>query len=584
MMSFEIYYSYYFENKMNSDLKRKAYQNHLIWIIQNRFDAEVLGERIAHVSFHDSSFYNKIKRLWLKQTETHHKNAAVLSNGAEFFLGAGIEIQTDTSKKIINIITNFDKPYLYPELDLAEKLLKKAQNIQPDNTKWSRKLAKYYEQMTKYKSCEERTKAAEKALEQLEITLDQTDNEKKRFILISRTVNVAFQADKLAEAKSYAQELLELSPKYSEDKHYYGKAVHQGNLILGKIALKENDLEKATKYLIEAGKTTGGPQLNYLGPDTTLAKQLLAAGERKAVIQYFRLCANFWKRGSDRLKSWIAAIEGGDIPVFDLNLEGMNTAIFTAGLNERNRPIDNIEEISITADRIYIFTYWHDISPEKHDYLCNMYDAAERLVFQHKMDINPQKDKYYTWTYHSLNKFAEKPGEWRFEIYLDDKKEIEKYLVVLNKVGQPFAKNTVRIAGKVTNARGKPPVMAHVHLTSFHGNYRHTFRTVAVGKDGLYSMEVYWPGLYRFFVTAVNNGHTSIPIIIDDETQEIGLDVKLAPLVYNDEFDVVRIVGDWNHPYDFTDADTMQKQADGTFVYERQVEADTIFYQLIGVT
>ncbi len=138
------------------------------------------------------------------------------------------------------------------------------------------------------------------------------------------------------------------------------------------------------------------------------------------------------------MKSWIAIVKGGDTPVFDVNLEGTNTAIFTTGLNKKKRPVDNIEEISITADKIYIFTYWHSLSQEKHDYLCNIYDGAGRLVFQHKMDLNPKKDKWYTWAWYTFKKYADKPGEWRFEIFLDGEKVKEKSLVVLNRDGKPY--------------------------------------------------------------------------------------------------------------------------------------------------
>lgn len=142
---------------------------------------------------------------------------------------------------------------------------------------------------------------------------------------------------------------------------------------------------------------------------------------------------------------------------------------------------------------------------------------------------------------------------------------------------------TNQISGKVTTADGKPPVLAHVHLTNFQGNYRQPLQIVTVGRDGRFSLQVDEPGFYRLVITAVDHNLTSIPIILDSKTPDVKLDVKLAPLNYKDQFDAVQIIGDWN-AFNFSDPDTMQKQADGTFVYEHQVKADTLGYQLLGIT
>ncbi|UCE06481.1 MAG: hypothetical protein JSW07_00110 [bacterium] len=140
-----------------------------------------------------------------------------------------------------------------------------------------------------------------------------------------------------------------------------------------------------------------------------------------------------------------------------------------------------------------------------------------------------------------------------------------------------------QISGKVTGADGKPPILAHVHLINFQGNYREPFQTTRVSKDGQFKLAVSDQGLYRLFVTAVNHNYCSIPLIVDNETADVNVDVQLAPLEYLDHFDKVQIMGDWNK-FGFNNADNMQKQADGTFTYETEVKADTICYQLIGLT
>ena len=45
----------------------------------------------------------------------------------------------------------------------------------------------------------------------------------------------------------------------------------------------------------------------------TLARELLAAGKRDAVLRFLESCRGFWESGRDRLEVWIETIlRGGD--------------------------------------------------------------------------------------------------------------------------------------------------------------------------------------------------------------------------------------------------------------------------------
>jgi hypothetical protein len=127
------------------------------------------------------------------------------------------------------------------------------------------------------------------------------------------------EAGSTEKAKSYAEELLRLAPKYSKDWNY-GNALHKGNLTLGRLSVRSGDLENAKKYLLEAGRTPGSPQLNSFGPNMALAKELLEKGERSAVLEYFGLCGNFWEMGGQKLREWSALVKDGITPDFGGNL------------------------------------------------------------------------------------------------------------------------------------------------------------------------------------------------------------------------------------------------------------------------
>jgi hypothetical protein len=94
----------------------------------------------------------------------------------------------------------------------------------------------------------------------------------------------------------------------------YGNAVHEGHRVLGHLDLKAGDVEAAKKHPLEAGKTPGSPQLDSFGPELTLASDLLARGEREAVVEYLRQISRFWKGREEALEEWIILIQAGKTP------------------------------------------------------------------------------------------------------------------------------------------------------------------------------------------------------------------------------------------------------------------------------
>jgi hypothetical protein len=124
-----------------------------------------------------------------------------------------------------------------------------------------------------------------------------------------------------ALAESYAHELLRLAGKTGGECDWnHGNAVHDGNMVLGLVALGRQDVAAAKAALLAAGKTPGSPQLNSFGPNMSLAKALLEAGERVVVLEYFALCRLFWKGHRADLDDWSAEVKEGGIPDFGANL------------------------------------------------------------------------------------------------------------------------------------------------------------------------------------------------------------------------------------------------------------------------
>ncbi|SFN71734.1 hypothetical protein SAMN05216289_1602 [Dokdonella immobilis] len=73
-------------------------------------------------------------------------------------------------------------------------------------------------------------------------------------------------------------------------------------------------------HLLEAAKSPGSPQLDSFGPNMLLANELVAAGERDAVIAYLRGVQLFWKMDDGEIEKWIEELKAGKTPDFSMQL------------------------------------------------------------------------------------------------------------------------------------------------------------------------------------------------------------------------------------------------------------------------
>ena len=135
-------------------------------------------------------------------------------------------------------------------------------------------------------------------LQHLEVLAGQ--NATTRNPLLPRMARAAFAAGEWARAEGLANEALDAARNGVF--WWTGDAVHQGNTILGRLALRENKLDAARKYLIAAGKAPGSSNLGSQGPAMQLAKDLLDRGETATVLEYLDLCGQFWSTNRGKLQ------------------------------------------------------------------------------------------------------------------------------------------------------------------------------------------------------------------------------------------------------------------------------------------
>ena len=136
--------------------------------------------------------------------------------------------------------------------------------------------------------------------------------------LLARMVRAAYAAGEWTLAGNLANEALEAA------RHgvfwWTGDAIHQGNIVLGRLALRESQREPAKRYLLAAGKTPGSSSLGGLGPNMALARDLLDLGETAAVLEYLQSCGAFWTGDRGKLAEWTALVRAGLKPDFGSNL------------------------------------------------------------------------------------------------------------------------------------------------------------------------------------------------------------------------------------------------------------------------
>lgn len=282
---------YYFINGRQDPDTRSARRRHVEWLIENAPESEVLGlpyGLLDKILEHDS--YDRAKQAWLKVIRESPENLTAIRNAARFFL--------------------------LHDRKISEELLLKGQKLAAEDPEWPASLGRLYSLgLMSIAMGPVRNAAAKKAFQQYELAYDHSDS-MGRDALVSDLAKAAFDAGLIDDAKKFAERMLEGDAAGWNRGH----KIHHGNLILGRIALAEGDIDEAKSRLILAGKTDGSPQLNSFGPNMLLAKELLERGETATVLQYFELCKEFWNSPRRELDRWTDDVKANRIPQFGANL------------------------------------------------------------------------------------------------------------------------------------------------------------------------------------------------------------------------------------------------------------------------
>jgi len=285
---------YYSHHMFDSEDARAAYERHAFWVVENEPESPLAGTvAMTGLCALGNETAEKATQLWRKQVDASPGSISVLGNAA-------------------NLLPHTDE-------QLGLEYLRKGQELEPDHPRWHERLGPHlFLSGIREVPATERRKRAGMALEEYEKAARLTEDPEGRQLILEYQAKTAYESGNLEKAEWYARKLLASARHLTAPLR--GNAIHHGNMILGRLALQQGDVEKAKERLMAAGSKHATLQREAFGPNLALAKELLESGERETVLRFLKLWEGAWAKQTGDLAKWTQEIEDGEIPDFEANL------------------------------------------------------------------------------------------------------------------------------------------------------------------------------------------------------------------------------------------------------------------------
>ena len=134
---------------------------------------------------------------------------------------------------------------------------------------------------------------------------------------LARMGKLAFWINEFAHAETYASEGLKLVSREKRVGAASGRAVHDLNMIAGLLAISRDQVGDAKHYLAASANIPTSEELQRLGPNVSLASELLERGQHETVAEYLNRWVGLWSTGQSILRKWISSVKEGRRPDFD---------------------------------------------------------------------------------------------------------------------------------------------------------------------------------------------------------------------------------------------------------------------------
>jgi hypothetical protein len=288
------YYSGLIRGPMSASDK-KAHLAHLLWFIERYPGWRLLGISDAGLSRGTSlTDYEVVKRAWLR--------AAVPVGGED---------------PTANVLVNAAKFLRHHDPTESAELFKQAVRLDPTSRDAVTGLIGAQHRRIRSRTGTKGSTALA-IFRETEELLDLPDNPFVRRGELSSVANFAFDAGAYDKAEEYAELAV---AAHVERPFQEGTPLHQAHIILGRVALRRGDTDRAKEELRSSASVPISIQLRVSGPSTNLCHELLEHGERQAVVEFLDHCADLCPfPAGDTLRSWADAIRRGGNPGFRPNI------------------------------------------------------------------------------------------------------------------------------------------------------------------------------------------------------------------------------------------------------------------------
>jgi predicted Ser/Thr protein kinase len=266
-------------HELNQAVREKL-ASQALWFVGHHPDHPAL-RLFLHIGPGEGDVFHEAQVLWRRQVDTYPLSASVAGNAAGFY-------------------RSFDSTE-------AVALYERARSLRPDEEEWLADLADVHLNRARIDSPSAPKEAAIALDEYRDLLGRPTLTFRRRASTLALAAKAAMIAGESTAADDFARECIASGS---------GDDIHDGHIVLGKLALKGGDLALAGAELVLACKVTPTPALMSFGPDMTLANMLLRRGNREAVLAYLEACVPVWKSGNQQLTEWAAVVRRGGLPDF----------------------------------------------------------------------------------------------------------------------------------------------------------------------------------------------------------------------------------------------------------------------------
>ncbi|UDQ98378.1 hypothetical protein AAEX28_15560 [Lentisphaerota bacterium WC36G] len=276
-----------------------------------------LNDKIRFMAYcnNEGIYQERVDKLLFEMINKNPKNDFFMFNKTSIYDYPSIDnLKSKATNLWLDKVNNSPKDYdllwcaanFFKTVDpkSSVKFLEKGKKLDKNNLKWYKALGECYYIVNNGKL----------AYENFKFVYDNEDkNSLQKIMLLGDLTRTAYISKNYFAAKKYAM----LAIKNSYIKTSYGVINNTdlyfiGNTVLGLIALKNNDIEEASKYLIKSVDKTVFPKMN-------LAKELFNKGEKKVVISFLKKCSLFWDK--KMCEKWIKKIKSNKTPDFKYYVE-----------------------------------------------------------------------------------------------------------------------------------------------------------------------------------------------------------------------------------------------------------------------